>query len=248
MSSSSSATAAKRLEASGVLPSSELFPSAQKSTLPLCLLLIAVVFVFYSPVTNNGFINYDDDQYITNNAHVRAGLTWATVKWAFTTYDQANWHPLTWLSHALDSQLFGLNPAGHHSVSVLLHTANTVLLFLLLQSATGFRWRSLMVAALFALHPINVESVAWAAERKNVLSMLFFLLALHAYVWYARRPELRRYAVVACCFALGLLCKPQVITFPFLLCLLDYWPLCRIGPSAVAGPALQGGNVPRLSG
>ena len=256
MSSSSSAVAAQRLEASRGSPSSELFRSAQKRTLLrclllcvlLCLILIAVVLVFYSPVTHNGFLNYDDDQYITNNPHVRAGLTWQTVKWAFTTYDQANWHPLTWLSHALDSQLFGLNPAGHHSVSVLLHAANAVLLFLLLQSATGFRWRSLMVAALFALHPVNVESVAWAAERKNVLSMLFFLLALHAYVWYARRPELRRYAVVAFFFALGLLCKPQVITFPFLLCLLDYWPLCRIGPAAVAGEAVQGGNVPRLSG
>src|SRR6266478_2995906 len=251
MSSSSSAVAAQRLEASGVSPSSELFLPAQKRTLLLCLLLclilIAAVLVFYSPVTHNGFLNYDDDQYITNNPHVRAGLTWQTVKWAFTTYDQANWHPLTWLSHALDSQLFGLNPAGHHSVSVLLHAVNAVLLFLLLQNATGFHWRSLMVAALFALHPVNVESVAWAAERKNVLSMLFFLLALHAYVWYARRPELRRYAVVACCFALGLLCKPQVITLPFLLCLLDYWPLCRIGSSAVAGEAVQGGNVPRLS-
>src|SRR6266478_794426 len=252
MSSSSSAVAAQRLEASGVSPSSELFLPAQKRTLLLCLLLclilIAAVLVFYSPVTHNGFLNYDDDQYITNNPHVRAGLTWQTVKWAFTTYDQANWHPLTWLSHALDSQLFGLNPAGHHSVSVLLHAVNAVLFFLLLQSATGFRWRSLMVAALFALHPVNVVSVVWAAERKNVLSMLFFLLALHAYVWYARRPELRRYAVVAFFFALGLLCKPQVITFPFLLCLLDYWPLCRIGPSAVAGEAVQGGNVPRLSG
>src|SRR6266403_386008 len=251
MSSSSSAVAAQRLEASRVSPSSELFRSAQKRSLLLCLLLclilIAVVLAFYSPVTHNGFLNYDDDQYTTSNPHVRAGLTWQTVKWAFTTYDQANWHPLTWLSHALDSQLFGLNPAGHHSVSVLLHAANAVLLFLLLQSATGFRWRSLMVAALFALHPVNVESVAWAAERKNVLSMLFFLLALHAYVWYARRPELRRYAVVAFFFALGLLCKPQVITFPFLLCLLDYWPLCRIGSSAVSGEAAQGGNVPRLS-
>jgi len=247
MSSSSSAAAAKCLEAPGVSPSSELFLSAQRRTLLLCLLSIAVVMAFYSPVAHNGFLNYDDDQYITNNPHVKAGLTWATVKWAFTTYDQANWHPLTWLSHALDCQLFGLNPAGHHYVNVLLHAANAVLLFLLLQSATGFRWRSLMVAALFALHPVNVESVAWAAERKNVLSMLFFLFALHAYVWYARRPDLRRYAVVACCFALGLLCKPQVITLPFLLCLLDYWPLCRIGPPAMAGPAVQGGNVPRLS-
>src|SRR6266403_3657741 len=253
MSLSSSAVAAQRLEASGVSPSSELFLSAQKRTLLrcrllcllLCLILIAVVLVFYSPVTHNGFLNYDDDQYITNNPHVRAGLTWQTVKWAFISYDQANWHPLTWISHAFDCELFGLNPAGHHYVSVLLHAANAVLLFLLLQNATGFRWRSFMVAALFALHPVNVESVAWAAERKNVLSTLFFLLALRAYVWYARRPELRRYTLVACCFALGLLCKPQVITFPFLLCLLDYWPLCRIGPSAVAGPAAQG-NVPKF--
>jgi tetratricopeptide (TPR) repeat protein len=248
MSSSSSAAAAKCLDALGVSPSSELFLSAQKRTLLLCLLLVGVVLAFYSPVAHNGFINYDDDQYIANNPHVKAGLTWATVKWAFTTYDQANWHPLTWLSHALDCELFGLNPAGHHFVNVLLHAANAVLLFLLLQSATGFRWRSLMVAALFALHPVNVESVAWAAERKNVLSMLFFLLALHAYVLYARRPELRRYAVVAGCFALGLLCKPQVITFPFLLCLLDYWPLCRIGAPAVAGAVVQGENMPRMSG
>ncbi|HWZ12772.1 MAG TPA: hypothetical protein VNX22_06485, partial [Acidobacteriaceae bacterium] len=180
MSSSSSAAAAKCLEASGVLPSSEPFLSAQKSTWPLCLLLIVVVLVFYSPVTHNGFVNYDDDQYIANNPHVRAGLTWETVKWAFTTYDQANWAPLSWLSHALDCELFGLNPAGHHLVSVLIHAANAILLFLLLQSITGFRGRSLMVAALFALHPVNVESVAWAAERKNVLSMLFLLFALHA--------------------------------------------------------------------
>src|ERR1700692_3377448 len=182
MSSSSSAAAAKCLEAPGVSPSSELFLSAQRRTLLLCLLSIAVVMAFYSPVAHNGFLNYDDDQYITNNPHVKAGLTWATVKWAFTSYDQANWHPLTWLSHALDCQLFGLNPAGPHLVNVSLHAANAVLLFLLLVGGTGFRWRSLMVAALFALHPINVESVAWAAERKNVLSMLFFLLALHAYV------------------------------------------------------------------
>src|SRR5713101_3165460 len=248
MSSSSSAAAAKCLEAPGVSRSSELFLPAQKRTLLLCLLLVGVVLAFYSPVTHNGFLNYDDDQYVTNNPHVRAGLTWATVKWAFTTYDQANWHPLTWLSHALDCELFGLNPAGHHGVNVLLHAANAVLLFLLLQSATGFRWRSLMVAALFALHPVNVESVAWAAERKNVLSMLFFLLALHTYFWYARRPGLRRYALVACCFALGLLCKPQVITLPFLLGLLDYWPLRRIGAPPVADAAAPGKNVPRLSG
>jgi hypothetical protein len=212
----------------------------------MCLLLIAVVLVSYNPVTHNGFLNYDDDGYITDNPHVRVGLTWATVKWAFTTYDKANWHPLTWLSHALDCEVFGLNPAGHHYVSVLLHAANAVLLFLLLQSATGFRWRSLMVAALFALHPMNVESVAWAAERKNVLSMMFFLLALYAYVGYAHRPGLRRYAAVVCFFALALLSKPQAIVFPFLLWLWDYWPLGRIGVRADPVSAAQGGNAPRL--
>src|ERR1700732_3987271 len=171
MTPSSSAAVAKWVEPSGVSASSKLFQSAAERTLLLCLLLTVVVLVSYSPVGHNGFINYDDDGYITANPHVRAGLTWATVKWAFTTYDQGNWHPLTWVSHALDRELFGLNPAGPHYVNVLLHAANAVLLFLLLQSATGFRWRSLMAAALFALHPINVESVAWAAERKNVLKM-----------------------------------------------------------------------------
>lgn len=243
MSSSSSAAAAKCLEASGVSPSSQLFLLAQKRTLLLCLLLIAVVVAFYSPVVHNGFLNYDDDQYITNNAHVRADLTWETVKWAFTTYDQANWAPLSWLSHALDCELFGLNPAWHHLVSVLLHAANAVLLFLLLQGITGLRGRSLMVAALFALHPVNVESVAWAAERKNVLSMLFFLLALHAYVRYTRKPALLGYTAVFFLFALGLLSKAQVITFPFLLLLLDYWPLRRAFPSEAADSRTQDGNL-----
>jgi tetratricopeptide (TPR) repeat protein len=233
----SAAAAPQTLEARAPA-TTQLFPSARQRTLLLCLLLTAVVLVSYSPVTGNGFLNYDDDGYITGNPQVQAGLTWTTVKWAFTTYDKANWHPLTWLSHALDCELFGLKPAGHHYTNVLLHAANAVLLFLLLQTATGYRWRSLMVAALFALHPINVESVAWASERKNVLSMLFFLLALHAYVWYARKSGLNksslgRYSAVACLFALGLLSKPQVITLPLLLLLLDYWPLNRIGSPGV---------------
>jgi len=191
-----------------------------------------MVFALYYPVTHNAFVNFDDTDYITENPHVNAGLTWAAVEWAFTSFYQSNWHPLTWLSHALDYQLFGPNPAGHHWVNVLLHALNAVLLFLLLLSATGFRWRSLMVAALFALHPLNVESVAWAAERKTLLSTLFFLLALYAYGWYAgssgARAKTRRYVVVVTCFALALLAKPQVITFPFLLLLWDYWPLGRI--------------------
>jgi tetratricopeptide (TPR) repeat protein len=259
MSSSSSAATPKRLETPGVQISSKLFQSSlfrsslfqsslfqspRQRNLLLCLVLTIAVLAVYNPVTHNRFIRYDDDEYITSNPEVRAGLTWNTVKWAFTTYEQANWHPLTWLSHALDCQLFGLNPAGPHYVNVLLHASNVVLLFLLLQSATGCRWRSLMVAALFALHPINVESVAWAAERKNVLSMLFFLLALYAYGWYARRPGVGRYASVAFLFVLSLLCKPQAITFPFLLLLWDYWPLRRRGAADVAA---QAGNERRWS-
>ncbi len=207
---------------------SGLFSSPAKRTFVLCLLLTAGTLALYVPVTRNAFFKWDDDTYITANAHVRAGLTWNTVKWSFTRFERANWHPLTWLSHALDCELFGLIPAGHHYVNLLLHAANAVLLFLLLQSATGFCWRSLMVAALFAVHPINVESVAWAAERKNVLSMFFFLLALLAYGWYARQPQLRRYGVVFLMFLLALMSKPQVITFPFLLLLWDYWPLRRV--------------------
>jgi tetratricopeptide (TPR) repeat protein len=210
-----------------------------------CLILIAVVLVPYNRVIHNNFIRYDDDTYITDNAYVKAGLTWKTVKWAFTTYDVSNWHPLTWISHALDVQLFSLNPAGHHYVSVLLHAINAVLLFFLLQNATGFRWRSLMVAALFALHPVNVESVAWAAERKNVLSMMFFLLALYAYNGYSRRPGVARYMAVVSAFALALMCKPQVITFPFLLLLWDYWPLSRFGVDA-AGRCGRSAGIWRL--
>ena len=187
-----------------------------------------VTLAVYNPIVHNAFTNFDDDNYITDNAHVRAGLTWDTVKWAFTSREAANWHPLTWLSHALDCQLFKLNPAGHHYVNVLLHAVNVLLLFLLLESVTGLTWPSFMVAALFALHPINVESVAWAAERKNVLSMLFFLLTLHAYGWYVRRGGVRRYAAVAALFALGLMAKPEIITLPFVLLLWDYWPLRRM--------------------
>ena len=202
----------------------------EKHALLLSLLLVAAVLLCYLPAAHNGFLdNYDDDAYIGSNPHIRAGLTSATVKWAFATYDAANYHPLTWLSHALDYQLFGLNSPAHHEVSVLFHAANAVLLFLLLLRATEFPWRSFFVAALFALHPVNVESVAWATERKNVLSMLFFLLALHAFVWYTRRPKAGRYALIVLLFVLALLSKPQVITFPLLLLLFDYWPLHRMG-------------------
>jgi protein O-mannosyl-transferase len=194
----------------------------------LGLILVLVSLVLYNPAGHHPFADYDDDHYVTDNPHVSQGLDWNTIQWAFTTNAEANWHPLTWLSHQLDCQLFRLNPAGHHYVNVLLHAMNVWLLFMVLLQATGFVWRSWMVAALFALHPMNVESVAWVSERKNLLSMFFFLVALAAYRWYTEKPRLGRYGLVATLFALGLMAKPQVITFPFVLLLWDYWPLERM--------------------
>lgn len=194
----------------------------------LALVLVIATIALYYPVSHHPFVNYDDDVYVTENAHVQSGLNWDTVKWAFTTYEFVNWHPLTWISHALDYQMFQLDPGGHHETSVALHVLNTLLLFWVLLRATGSPGPSLVVAALFALHPINVESVAWISERKNLLSTLFFLLALGAYRWYAREPRVTRYAAVAALFALGLMAKPQIITFPFVLLLWDYWPLQRM--------------------
>jgi tetratricopeptide (TPR) repeat protein len=193
-----------------------------------CLFLVIETFAVYSPTLHYPFLNYDDQDYVTENTHVQAGLTANTIAWAFTATEADNWHPLTWLSHALDCQLYGLNPSGHHLTSVLLHLLNVILLFLILARSTGSAGRSLLVAALFALHPLNVESVAWVAERKNVLSTLFFLLALGVYGWYAMKPNLKRYLGVAALFVLGLASKPIVITLPFVFLLLDFWPLQRI--------------------
>jgi len=202
--------------------------STSRQAVALTVLLVLGTLTLYLRVGGYGFVDYDDTLYVTQNAHVQDGLTWNTVRWAFTTYDVGTWHPLTWLSHALDCQLFDLDPAGPHDVNLLLHLLNVVALFWVLRRATGYAGRSFMVAALFALHPINVESVVWIAERKNSLSLLFFLLALGAYQWYVARPKPTRYAVVAILFALGLMAKPQVITFPFVLLLWDYWPLERL--------------------
>ena len=225
-----------------------LLGSPRRRDLVICCLLAVVTFAVYSPVIRHPFIfNYDDDGYVINNSHVQAGLVWKTVAWAFTSTEYSNWHPVTWLSHALDCQLYGLNPAGHHVTSLALHVLNVMLLFLLLERATGAAGRSLLVAGLFALHPFNVESVAWIAERKNVLSTLFFLLALGAYGWYAVRPSVKRYVVVAALFLLGLAAKPMVITLPFVLLLLDYWPLRRIrgwsGPSSRKFEGGLGGGI-----
>jgi Tfp pilus assembly protein PilF len=194
----------------------------------VCLLLAVVTLALYNPVNRHPFVNYDDDRYVTQNPHVRDGLTANTAAWALTSTEQANWHPLTWMSHALDASLFRLNPAGHHFTSVLLHSVNVMLLFLLLVWATRQTGASVCVAALFAVHPINVESVAWIAERKNVLCTLFFFLTLWAYGWYVRNPNWKRYLPVAGLFAAGLASKPMVITLPFVLLLLDYWPLNRL--------------------
>jgi protein O-mannosyl-transferase len=209
--------------------------SANRLKLILCALLAIVTATIYSPIIRAPFLNYDDGQYVSENVHVRSGISWVTVKWAFASSEASNWHPVTWLSHALDRQLFGLSPVGSHAVNLAFHVTNALLLFMILQSATGFLWRSFGVAALFALHPINVESVAWISERKDVLSMFFFLVALAAYGWYARGPSVARYLAVTVVFALALMSKPQVITFPFCLLLLDYWPLRRLLGSNMDG-------------
>jgi protein O-mannosyl-transferase len=202
--------------------------SPQKNTTVACLLLVVATLAFYNPIAHCGFVYSDDVVYVMQNPSIQSGLTWEAVKYAFTSVNTGIWHPLTWLSHALDCQLFGLNPVGHHYVSLLFHTANAVLLLVLLLEATGAAWPSLVVGALFALHPQNVESVAWVAERKNVLSMFFFLLALWLYGRYARQGGSGRYLGVVSLFALGLLAKPQIVTLPCVLLLWDYWPLGRM--------------------
>jgi Tfp pilus assembly protein PilF len=206
---------------------SGLFSSPEKRNFVFCLLIFVLTLVVYNRVNGHPFVNYDDDRYVTDNPHVRAGLNGETIAWAFSSTEQANWHPLTWISHALDCQLFRLNPAGHHFTSVVLHAINAVLLFLIAVYATGFALPSLVLALLFALHPVNVESVAWIAERKNVLSTLFFFLTLGSYGWYIRKPDWKRYLATLSFFACGLMSKPMLVTLPFVLLLLDYWPLQR---------------------
>ncbi len=193
-----------------------------------CLLLAIGTSAIYSSVTHHPFVDFDDQYYVVNNAVIHGGLSWKVFVWSFNAGYAQNWHPLTWLSHALDCQLYGLHSSGHHLTNLVLHVMNVVILFLLLLRVTGSMGRSFLVAALFALHPLNVETVAWVAERKSDLSTLFFLLALGAYGWYARIPNLKRYLVVALLFVLGLASKPMVITLPFVLLLLDFWPLHRI--------------------
>jgi len=227
-----------------------------------CLLLGLVTLGIYWPVTHHDFINFDDTVYLTENHEVMRGLTWEGVKGAFVNLHGVStyWHPLTWISHMLDCQLFGLNPGPHHLVNVLFHVANAILLFLILRAMTGAFWRSVAVAALFAWHPLQVDTVAWASERKNVLSTLFWLLTISAYVRYVHAPRNAiqkpngtgsfwssvfrpmasgSYWLALLCFALGLMCKPVLVTVPFVLLLLDFWPLNRL-QGTTSGVSLSG--------
>jgi tetratricopeptide (TPR) repeat protein len=199
-------------------------------TILICIVLAGATFIAFEKARNNDFIYYDDDIYITENPQVQRGLCFESIAWAFTTSHSGYRHPLTWLSHELDCTLFGVNPAGHHLMSVGFHIANVILLFLILKVMTGAIWPSAFVAALFGLHPIMVESVAWTAERKNVLSTFFAFLTIAAYLHYVRKPDWRRYLTVVIIFAAGLLSKPMLVTIPCVLILLDYWPLERFNP------------------
>ena len=201
--------------------------SNKKIQLPVFLILALLTFVVYLPVRDHDFVRYDDDVYVTNNPEVQSGLSWQGIKWAFVTDRGANWHPLTWLSLMLDCWLFGVKPGPLHLVNVLFHIVNTLLLFIVFNRMTKALWQSVFVAALFALHPLHVESVAWIAERKDVLSTLFWLLTMLAYVRYVERSSAGRYILALIFFALGLLAKPMLVTLPFVLLLLDYWPLDR---------------------
>lgn len=198
-----------------------------KDPIIAAVLLIILTLIVFQGVLHHDFITTDDHIYIVSNPHVTAGLSLRGIAWAFTTWTAANWHPLTWMSHMLDCSLYGMNPAGHHATSLLIHLANVLLLFLLLLRMTGNTWRSAVVAALFAIHPLHVESVAWAAERKDVLSAFFWMLTMWAYVLYTERPVPAKYALILLTFALGLMSKPVLVTLPFALLLLDYWPLGR---------------------
>lgn len=196
----------------------------------MALSLAAVTLLGYFPVGEHPFILLDDDIYVTDNPQVRSGLSAASAVWAFTTFHASNWHPLTWLSHMMDVSLFGMDPEWHHRTNIFFHLLNTELLFFLLWRMTGGLWQSAFAAALFGIHPLHVESVVWVSERKDVLSTLFFLLAVGAYSRYVRRPTVGRYVRVAILFGLGLMSKPMLVTLPFVLLLLDYWPLNRLSP------------------
>lgn len=213
-------------------------PANRRTVVLLALVLAIGTVAVYAPAMRNGFVNLDDPDYVTHNPHVLGGLKWPDVHWALgSNYPSSNWHPLTWLSHMADVQLYGQNPAGHHSTNVLLHACDVVALFLLIALGTRRELRAAAVAAIFAVQPLNVEAVAWISERKSVLCVLFFLLAIGAYGWYAKKQGVGRYCLVALLFGLGITAKIMVIPFPFALLLLDYWPLGRFSKKNGEGAA-----------
>lgn len=254
--------AVKEISPSLESESSKRVSHLSRRTLLVVLFLVASVVGVYWQMIHHDFVTYDDGAYVYENPMVQSGLNWKSILWAFTTGTQANWHPLTWLSHMLDSQLYGLKPGLHHFTSLLLHVINTVLLFLVFRRMTGLPaggrfglqarlspkdvagqagafWASAFVAAFFGLHPLHVESVAWASERKDVLSTLFWMLTMLMYIRYVEKPEWKRYALVALFFALGLMAKPMLITLPFVLLLLDFWPLKRFEIGGDTATALE---------
>ena len=211
-------------------PGSRWWASDRIRLLAVCGLLLLAVGLVFGQTAGFGFVNYDDDQYVYENPMVSRGLGGEQLRWAFIQSHNSNWHPLTWISLMLDRNLYGPIAGGHHFTNVLLHAAAAILLFLILRRATGRFWPSAAVAALFAVHPLRAESVAWVTERKDVLSGVCFMLTLLAYLRYASRPfSLARYLSVIGLFALGLMSKPTLVTLPLLLLLLDYWPLGRMG-------------------
>jgi len=199
----------------------------EKQILAIYLFLTVITLIAFWQLNQCDFINSDDPEYVTENVYIQNGITMETMRWAFTTDYASNWHPLTWMSHMLDVQLFGLKPRWHHLTNLLFHIANTLLLFFVFHRMTKEPWKSAFVAVLFAIHPIHVESVAWVAERKDVLSTFFWMLTMGAYICYVEHPRLKNYLAVLIFFALGLMAKPMLVTLPFVLLLLDYWPLQR---------------------
>jgi tetratricopeptide (TPR) repeat protein len=199
-----------------------------RQILLICFFLAVFTSLAFLQLEGCDFINFDDPAYVSENVHIRSGLTLGSIRWAFTTAYQANWHPLTWMSHMLDIQVFGLNPRWHHLTNLFFHVLNTILLFLIFCRMTNAPWKSAFVAALFAIHPLHVESVAWVAERKDVLSTFFWMLTMGAYVRYVEHPRIGNYLAVPACLVLGLMAKPMLVTLPFVLMLLDFWPLRRL--------------------
>src|ERR1700690_3965051 len=209
-----------------------IFGLRQKQIL-LGVPLMIFTLLLYSSVRHHEFLDFDDAQYVTKNIHVTTGLNLNNIRWAFTSVYAANWHPLTWMSHMTDCQLFGLNSGAQHMINAALHAANVLLLFWLLQKATGAVWRSFFVAAIFAVHPLNVETVAWLAQRKSLLSAFFSLFTIGVYGWYVRRPDWKKYLGVVFTFSLALMSKPMAVSLPFVLLLIDYWPLRRYEVASV---------------